>query len=137
MTTTEPEIAVEANGAAAAPTEEAVEGVEYLKNGTARFTIGGRVYTLHPPTIGQLKRLHGDWMALANRPAVEQLEGQLRWVKLCFNGDDAMAGLSDRRLDDNADEWPAWIGVAAYQFDLMTHFLDVPLARGGPVKAKQ
>ncbi len=135
MTATEPEVVtVEANGSSTPSVDD--EGVEYLPNGTARFTIGGRSYTLHPPTVGQFKRLHGQWMALANKPATEQLEGQLAWVKLLFNGDDATAGLSDRRLDDNENEWPAWIGVAAYQLDLMTHFRDVPLARGGPVRVK-
>lgn len=131
MTSIETEATPELNGADPPALDD---GVEYLPNGTARFTVSGKVYTLHPPTIGMFKRLHAHWVALAEKPAGEQLEGQLAWVLLLFNGNADVAGLSDKRLDEgDTDDWPAWLGVAAYQLKLMTHFRDVPLARGGPV----
>jgi hypothetical protein len=133
MTTTEPVVDVEANGSVPVPANP--DGIEYLANGTARFTVEGKAYTLRAPTIGMFKRLHAAWIALANKPAGEQLAGQLEWVKLLFNGDETTAGLSDKRLDDDSDDWPAWLGVAAYQLQLMTHFRDVPLARGGSATA--
>lgn len=143
MTTTETEPIVETeptvdtNGSAPVTSTDNDDGVEYLANGTARFTIHGKIYTLRAPTIGMFKRLHAHWINLAQRPANEQLEGQLEWVKLLFNGDETSPGLSDKKLDDNVDDWPAWLGVAVYQLNLMSHFRDVPLARGGSAAAAQ
>lgn len=134
MTVTDETPAADVNGSE--PPDDEKDGVQYLLNGAARFTIGGKRYTLRGPTIGQFKRLHAEWLSLAGLPVDGQLDGQLGWVKLLFNGDDQTAGLSDKRLPDDENDWPAWVGVAtSYQLDLMKHFRDIPLALGGSVPA--
>lgn len=136
MTVTEPEVAVEANGAQ--PPTNAVEGdgIDYNDDGTVRFHVDGVTYTLRTPRIGQFKALHQHWVSLGDLPLNEQLDGQIGWVKHLFNGDDKWPGLSDKKLTEDEDGWPSWLGVATqYQLKVMGHFRDVPLARGGQAPA--
>lgn len=136
----EPDMAAEALEDEAEPVvadtaPPAAEGVTPLPNGKVRFVIDGAPYTLRNPRIGEFRRLHELWVEGSKLPALEQLDHQLGWVKLLFNGDPEsdppQRGLSDHPLPDNPDEWVTWVGVATYQTRVMVHFRDVPLAPGG------
>lgn len=131
-----------ANGGVAVdtyPVEEAVrtDGVYLQENGKVLFVIEDAPYTLRGPKIGEFRRLHTEWVAAVGLPADQQLDHQIAWVKLLFNGDPEadppFRGLSDHPLPDDSNDWPTWVGVATFQSKIMIHFRDVPLARGGPV----
>jgi hypothetical protein len=128
----EPELELVPDDTPATP----ADGVQFLTSGKIRFVIEGAPYTLRNPRIGEFRRLHEMWVEGSKLPALEQLDHQLGWVKLLFNGDPEadppVRGLSDHPLPDNPDEWPTWVGVATYQAKTMIHFRDVPLALGGP-----
>lgn len=114
----------------------AVDGLTFLASGKIRFVIDGAPFTLRNPRIGEFRRLHEMWVEGSKKPTLEQLDHQLAWVKLLFNGDPEsdppQRGLSDHPLPDDPNAWPTWVGVATYQAKVMVHFRDVPLALGGP-----
>lgn len=121
------------------PAQPPPDGVQFLSSGKVKFVIDGAPYLLRNPRIGEFRRLHEMWVEGSQLPALEQLDHQLGWVKLLFNGDPEsdppQRGLSDHALPGNADEWPTWVGVANYQAKVMVHFRDVPLALGGQAAA--
>jgi hypothetical protein len=117
-------------------TPAVADGVQYLASGKVRFTIEGAPFTLRNPKIGEFRRLHELWVEGSKLPTEQQLDHQLKWVKLMFNGDPdsepPQKGLSDHALPDDPNDWVTWVGVATYQAKVMVHFRDVPLAPGGP-----
>lgn len=121
------------DAASASSNGQGDDGVYYLPNGKVRFVVDGKPYTLRTPKVGEFRELHTQWVEGSGLPVTEQLEHQLVWVKLMFNGDERenRPGLSDHKLNDDADEWPTWLGAATYQSKVMVHFRDIPLAPGG------
>jgi hypothetical protein len=108
------------------PTDEteAADGFELLADGRARLTIEGRVHTLRRPRLGEYKHLRTMMTDGTKIQPDEQLDFLSKWVA------EAFATLSDRPLDENPDEWPAWVGTGQYAGQLIEHWRSVPLARG-------
>lgn len=106
--------------------EDVVDNLELLDSGRARFTIDSVRYTLRLPRHGEFKRLRLQLTAEESDKPEDQIVHMENWVR------DTFKLLGDKRLPEDADEWPQWIVSAALAGRLLVHWQNVPLALGAP-----
>lgn len=104
------------------------DGEEYklLPDGRILLAFEGKRWTLRRPRLGEYRHFRSMFLELAKVDGEDQIDHVIKWVEECF------AALADRPLSVPVDDWPTWL-VAGMSFgDWITHWRDVPLARGGP-----
>lgn len=119
------------------PVEDHPDRVDFLDTGRIRVWADGTRYVLRLPKHGEFKRFR---LMVTPDPDEDEPEPSARdraeagfeqveqWMREVF------ATLGDRKLPDDADDWPAWLLSPLLATRFLVHWRDVPLAPGAQPK---
>lgn len=86
--------------------------------------------TLRRPTLGQYRRFVEALSSLGDSVDGDEkdngLTATVNWLRLLFDGNSEVRGLSDVSLPESQDDLPSWLVSGEVAKDLITHWQTVP-----------